>query len=100
MSEAIAAIEAIVAFAPEGKLNPTSASVAAPDFAEFMRPLAQADEALKTAEGSLQRMAAGEPQELHEVMIDLERARLSVLTLIQVRNKALEAWQELTRMQV
>jgi flagellar hook-basal body complex protein FliE len=100
-----APIEAISAAA--SILAPTVASApihtdAAPTttFAAMMHPVAQANADLNVATASLDKMARGEPVEIHDVMIDLERARLDVLTVIQVRNKALEVYQDLMRMQV
>lgn len=52
------------------------------------------------AELSLQKLASGQKVELHDVMIKLETARIGVQTLIQVRNRVLEVYQDLTRMQV
>jgi flagellar hook-basal body complex protein FliE len=49
--------------------------------------------------GSLQ-LAAGEPVELHDVMLAQERASLSFELAVQVRNKLVEAYQEIMRMQV
>ncbi len=39
-------------------------------------------------------------EELHEAMLSLEKANLSLKLLLQVRNKMIEAYQELSRMQV
>jgi len=47
----------------------------------------------------MRALAAGRPVELHEVMIGLERARMSVQVFVQVRNRLVEAWQDLMRMQ-
>jgi len=52
------------------------------------------------AETAMSAVAAGKPVELHEVMIGLERARLSVQTFVQIRNKVVEAYQDLMRMQL
>lgn len=52
------------------------------------------------AETAMQSLASGRPVELHEVMISLERARLSVQTFVQVRNKLIESYQDLMRMQL
>ena len=48
----------------------------------------------------LQRLAAGQVDNLHQVMISLEEAKLSFQLLVQVRNKLLEAYQDVLRMQV
>jgi flagellar hook-basal body complex protein FliE len=44
------------------------------------------------------RLLVGEPVELHEVLLATEKAHLAFQTLLAVRNKLLEAYQELTRM--
>jgi len=44
--------------------------------------------------------AAGGPVDLHDVMIAMEKADISLRLLVQVRNKALDAYQEIMRMQV
>ena len=48
----------------------------------------------------LQRLAAGEVDNLHQVMVSLEEARLSFQLLVQVRNRLLEAYQDVLKMQV
>jgi flagellar hook-basal body complex protein FliE len=45
-------------------------------------------------------MLAGEDISVHEVMIAAEKAKLSLDLAIQVRNKAIEAYQEIMRMQI
>jgi len=39
-------------------------------------------------------------EELHEAMLSLEKASLSLKLLVTVRNKMIEAYQELSRMQM
>lgn len=58
------------------------------------------DTQLQGAETSLRGLAVGETRSVHDVMIALEQARLSFELAVQVRNKALEAYQEIMRMQV
>jgi flagellar hook-basal body complex protein FliE len=55
---------------------------------------------IQAAEAAMRDLAAGRPVELHEVMITLERARLSVQTFVHVRNKLIESYQDLMRMQL
>jgi len=43
-------------------------------------------------------VSMGRSQNLHEMMIALNKAELSMRMLTQVRNKAVEAYQELMRM--
>ena len=46
------------------------------------------------------RMAAGDPIDLHEVMLARETASLHFQLAVQVRNKLVEAYQDVMRMQV
>ncbi len=62
--------------------------------------LTQLDESLKASSILVERAALGEPVSPHQVMIALEEARLHFSLAMQVRNRLLEAYQELTRMQV
>jgi len=49
---------------------------------------------------SVQRLASGETENLHQVMLSLEQTRLAFDLMLQVRNKVLDAYQEVMRMQV
>jgi len=49
---------------------------------------------------AIQGLASGENKNLHEVMISMEKANVSFLFMSQVRNKAIEAYQEIMRMQM
>ncbi|MDI6895089.1 MAG: flagellar hook-basal body complex protein FliE [Bacillota bacterium] len=46
------------------------------------------------------RLAQGEPVELHEVVIATEKAQLALDLAVQLRNRAVEAYQEIMRMPV
>ncbi|WP_026701056.1 flagellar hook-basal body complex protein FliE [Salibacterium aidingense] len=46
------------------------------------------------------KLASGEVENLHEVMVAAEKASVTLQTTVEVRNKALEAYQEVMRMQV
>jgi flagellar hook-basal body complex protein FliE len=58
------------------------------------------NEQLRVSQTDLQQLALGETQNLHEVMIRLEESRISFQLLLQARNRVLEAYQEVMRMQV
>lgn len=66
----------------------------------FGQELAEVNGQLQRADSDLQRLALGDARNLHQVMINLEEARLSFQLLVQVRNRALEAYQEVMRMQI
>lgn len=52
------------------------------------------------AQKAAQTYAVGGPIELHQVMIATERAELSLELTMQIRNKLLQAYQEISRMGV
>ncbi len=52
------------------------------------------------AEQAMQKLAKGEVKDLHEVMVAVEEANLAFMTMMQIRNKLLDAYQELMRMQM
>jgi flagellar hook-basal body complex protein FliE len=45
-------------------------------------------------------LLSGQPVPLHQAMVAMEEASLSFQLMVEVRNKLLEAYQELMRMQV
>ncbi|MCR2820724.1 flagellar hook-basal body complex protein FliE [Lederbergia panacisoli] len=47
-----------------------------------------------------EKLARGENIELHEVMITAQKASITMQAAIEIRNKAVEAYQEMMRMQV
>jgi flagellar hook-basal body complex protein FliE len=54
----------------------------------------------QTADKAIQNVQAGNTGSLHEAMIALEKADISFRTMLTVRNKLIEAYQEIMRMQV
>jgi len=54
----------------------------------------------KDYDTALYRHLLGDDINLHDVVIAGEKARLSLELTIQIRNKALEAYQEIMRMQI
>jgi flagellar hook-basal body complex protein FliE len=70
-------------------------------FMEIMNGLTkEVDEKLKTADQKVQEFALGQSQDLHDVVVASEKADISLRFLLQVRNKMLEAYQEMMRMQM
>ena len=71
------------------------------DFASwFDSQMNELNDQIKTSEVELRRLATGETNNIHHVMLSLEKAKLSFQLMLQVRNKALEAYQDMMRMQV
>lgn len=55
---------------------------------------------IQGAEAQVQKLAAGEQDNLHQIMLSLETAKLGFELALQVRNRLLEGYQEIMRMQV
>lgn len=99
---AIEGIGAASAITPPA-LPGTQATQAAPGSGFDMWLQAQlnsVNDQIMTSESNVRKLATGEEGNLHEVMISLEKAKLSFELILAVRNKSLEAYQELMRMQI
>ena len=48
----------------------------------------------------LQKLATGDAQNLHQIMINLEESRVSFQLMMQVRNRLLEAYQDIMKMPI
>jgi flagellar hook-basal body complex protein FliE len=52
------------------------------------------------ASNAVQRMVRGEETDIHNVMIAVEKAKTSFDLLMEIRNKTIETYREIMRMQV
>ncbi|MCL5256741.1 MAG: flagellar hook-basal body complex protein FliE [Chloroflexi bacterium] len=52
------------------------------------------------ADTMVNKLATGEPVELHQVALAVEQSSLAFQLALQVRNKLVEAYQEVMRMQI
>lgn len=62
--------------------------------------LQQVNGQLLASQTDLQQLSVGNVQNLHQVMIRLEESRLAFQLTMQVRNRLLESYQDVMRMQV
>ena len=52
------------------------------------------------SEKAIESLQSGQAKNLHDVMISVEKADISLKMLVQFRNKALQAYEEVMRMQI
>lgn len=52
------------------------------------------------AEQATQDLLTGKATDIHQVLISTEEARLSLELAVQIRNKLVDAYQEISRMQI
>lgn len=73
--------------------------VEGPAFSDYLsEQINSVNQTIVSADQRVADVATGRSRNLHEMMIALNKADLSLRMLTQVRNKALDAYQELMRM--
>ena len=71
------------------------------DFGQILQQKLQEVNQLQLKSDELtQQFFAGEDVELHDVMLAAEQANLALQLTVQIRNKLVEAYQEISRMQI
>ncbi|MFZ6646136.1 flagellar hook-basal body complex protein FliE [Undibacterium sp. TJN25] len=99
--EPVSAITAPALIEPDAFVFSSNVESVGGNFAGwFTKEVGAVNDNLVEADHAMQKLAVGSEQSLHEVMIKMEEARLSFQLLAQVRNRLLEAYQEVMRMQV
>lgn len=87
--------------APQSSSSPSAARQVEGAFADMLREgIASAATAEAQADHQVRQLHGGGGGDLHEVMLAMEQADISLRLLVSVRNKALEAYQEIMRIQV
>jgi len=85
----------------EGMKPTESAGDAAKGFGDMLRDsIDKVNEAQVQADHSIKELAAGRTKNIHETMLEIEKADTSLKLMMQVRNKVLDAYKEVMRMQV
>jgi flagellar hook-basal body complex protein FliE len=86
-------------------LPPMGAPVAAPPVSNggmfgniVERFIADTNSQQLAADQSVQRLATGQSDSVHETMLALTKADLSLRVFMEVRNKVIDAYQEVMRM--
>lgn len=70
-------------------------------FADIIKStIQQVNQVQNTGEQAIEKLNTGNADSLHEVMLAVEEADISLKMLVQMRNKALTAYDEIMRMQI
>jgi flagellar hook-basal body complex protein FliE len=86
---------------PELRAGTTTSEVTQPSFTDWLtQQVANTNDLVIQADDGVRKLALGETDNLHQVMISLEKAKLSFELIVQVRNKLLDAYQDLMRMSI
>ena len=71
------------------------------DFSAILKnSIKEVNDAQLEADEAVQKVLNGETKDIHETMITLQKADVSLKLMMEVRNKLLEAYQEIMRTQV
>ena len=97
----VPAIDPALLVSPSVNATPASGTEAAGSFSAWLEQQVQATNTdIVSADTAVRSLAVGEPVNLHQVMVQLERAKLQLELVVQVRNKLLDAYQDLMKMQI
>lgn len=71
------------------------------NFADVLKDsIGKVNELQLNAEAAMEKLSKGEVKDLHQVLVAVEEANLAFMTMMQIRNKLLDAYQELMRLQM
>lgn len=85
---------------PAGQTGATGTTAGAPGFGEALQRMVSAvDSTNAEANGAVTRMLEGSG-DVHDAMIALQRADLTLQLTVQVKNKLVQAYHEIMRMPV
>ena len=85
---------------PVGQLKPTLPKDAQ-SFSKVLNNLVKEVDSLhKTAAQATDKMMTGELEDVHQVVIAMEEAETSFKLLMEIRNKMVDAYREVMKMQV
>ena len=81
--------------------DPGPVSQAEKSFSDYLAStLDQVTEAQNARDMAVKKLNTGEAKNMHEVMLAVEEADLSLRMLVQFRNKALQAYDDILKMQI
>jgi flagellar hook-basal body complex protein FliE len=95
--------------AKAGEINPAegigglqiAGGVSKPEFNNFLeRAVGAVSEKMQAADAEKTRLFTGETDNLHQAMIAMQEASVAFTLMVEVRNKLVEGYQEIMRMQV
>ncbi len=93
-------VASVGAVGPVTGPDPAAAAEPSGFAAAVANALGAVSEAERSADLLAQDIASGGDTGVHELMVAMSEASLSLELLVQVRNRALEAYQEIMRMQI
>ncbi len=101
MTNPLSRLQAPLPVTPVEPLGQASAAAAEVSFGDvFEQAVAQVDHFQKNSQEMVDRFLRGEEVEVHEMVMAGQRAEIAFDLFQQVRNKVVQAYQEVMRMQI
>ena len=95
------AIQNISSIATPVQAKTSAVSQVETSFGDILKTMvADTNQQQQVADQAIQQLHTGGEKNLHGAMISMEKADVSLRYMIQTRNKAIDAYQEIMRMQV
>ncbi len=69
-------------------------------FSILQSTIGEVNEKQKTADNALGQIATGQVKDLHQAAIAIDKAEISMKVMLEVRNKAINAYKELLKTQI
>ena len=92
-------IQQLKEFESKVKTNPKESS--SENFSSLLNEaMNEVDQAQKASDEQISKVLSGDVQDVHTAMIAMQKADLSFQMMMQVRNKLVDAYHEVIRMQV
>ncbi len=96
----VGSIGSISQIAVPPRLNATQGAQSGEFQALLNQSLATVEQTRATANATVDRFLSGEGEEIHKVAMATQQAELSFELFTQVRNKVVQAYQDIMRMQI
>ena len=95
-------IQSISPLALHESINKTDkAPQAGGDFFSILQStLGEVNDKQKTADNALGQIATGQVKDLHQAAIAIDKAEISMKVMLEVRNKAINAYKEILKTQI
>jgi flagellar hook-basal body complex protein FliE len=85
----------------KNKSNVTNNNASGANFADSLKSaLNEVNEMQKSSEEAMADIATGQVKDLHQAALAIDKAEISMKLMLEIRNKALNAYKELGRTQL
>lgn len=97
----VSSIQGVSPTGTAGKANQAGSAKSTNEFSDlFKKVVGQANDQMQEASSSVEQLAQGKSDDLQNVVMSMAKADLSFRFILEIRNKLMDAYQEIMRMQV